>query len=207
MIKIIVAEDHQSLIDGISLLISNENDMKIVSTAPDGEVLLDRVSLYKPDLVLTDIRMPKMDGVAATRKIKELFPETKVLAFTMFDQEEVIRDMFEAGADGYLLKNSSLETVKTAIKTIASGEKYFDPQIDPSAIIDSESSSTSGVTLSDRELEILKCIAKGMTNLEISDTLYIGRSTVETHRKNMIRKLGLSGYNELMKYALERKYD
>lgn len=207
MIKIIIAEDHQSLIDGISLLISNEKDMKIVSTAPDGEVLLDRVSLYKPDVVLTDIRMPKMDGVAATRKIKELFPETKVLAFTMFDQEEVIRDMLEAGADGYLLKNSSLESVKNAIKKIASGQKYFDPQIDVSGFDDSGSHQTSGVTLSERELEILKCIAKGMTNLEISDTLFIGRSTVETHRKNMIRKLGLSGYNELMKYALERKYD
>lgn len=206
MIKIIIAEDHQSLIDGISLLMSNESEIKIVSTALDGQMLIDRVAHYKPDVVLTDIRMPKMDGVAATRQIKEHYPNTKVLAFTMFDQEEVIRDMLEAGADGYLLKNSSLETVKTAIKKIASGEKFYDPQIEISAFINSDRHS-SGVTLSERELEILKCIAKGLTNLEIADTLYIGRSTVETHRKNMIRKLGLSGYNELMKYAIERKYD
>lgn len=206
MIKIIVAEDHQALIDGISLLVNQEADMKIISTANDGEVLIDRVALYQPDVVLTDIRMPKMDGVTAIRWIKKNYPKTRILAFTMFDHEEVIRDVIEAGADGYILKNSSLETVKEAIYKIAGGEKFFDPNVDIS-FIDKDGHASTAVTLSDREIEILKSIAKGLTNLEIAETLCIGRATVETHRKNMIRKLGLAGYNELMKYAIERKYD
>ncbi|MDT8415760.1 MAG: response regulator transcription factor [Flavobacteriaceae bacterium] len=206
MIKIIIAEDHQALIDGVSLLMKMTDDIQVLATATDGEMLIDRVRLYNPDVVLTDIRMPKIDGVAATKILIKEFPKLKVIAFSMFDQSEVIRDMLDAGAVGYLLKNSGLVEVQNAIRAVMQGNTYFDKNIDTSFL---EVKKTRGNTdhLSDREIEILKCIARGKTNSEIADELCIGRSTVETHRKNMLRKLGLSGFNELVRYAIERKYD
>ena len=107
MIRLAIAEDHQSLIDGIKLLLEYEEDISIIGTANDGEALLDVVRLKQPNVVITDIRMPKMDGISATKIIKKEFPKTKVLAFTMFDQTEAIEQMLDAGANGYILKNSS----------------------------------------------------------------------------------------------------
>jgi two-component system nitrate/nitrite response regulator NarL len=120
----------------------------------------------------------------------------------MFDQDEAVKQMLSAGAHGYILKNSSLEVVLEAIRTVASGKTYYDKKIhQPSA----EKNSSQSI-LSSREREILQLIAKGRTSHQIADELFIGKSTVDTHRKNMIRKLGLSGAGELLRYAVEKKY-
>lgn len=205
MIRLAIAEDHQSLIDGIELLLEYNDDIAIVGTANDGEALLEIVDRKLPDVIITDIRMPKMDGISATKHIKKNYPNIKILAFTMFDQTEAIEQMMAAGASGYILKNSPLKEIITAIKKVMAGERYYDPNINTN-IIEGESSKTKKGTLTKRQLEILELVGQGKTSREIADQLFIGIHTVDTHRKNMIRILGLQGKGELMRYALEKKY-
>lgn len=207
MITVAIAEDHQSLVDGINLLLQYEEEFSIVGTANDGEALLDIVRLKQPKVVLTDIKMPKMDGITATGIIKKEFPHIKVIAFSMFDQEEAVRQMIEAGASGYLLKNSPLEEVLKAMETVSKGENYFDANIDLGEILQENNSKAKKGPLSKSEREILVLIGQGKTTSEIADIRFTAVSTVEKHRKNMIRKLGLSGKGELLRYALEKKYD
>lgn len=202
MIRIAIAEDHQSLIDGITLLLKYEEDVEIVGTVNDGEALLELVQLKQPNVVITDIRMPKMDGIVATKFIKKEFPHIKVIAFTMYDQSEAIEQMLKAGASGYILKNSSLEELLEAIKTVYSGKNYYDVNI----IIDEQNNQKKKGLLTKRQVEILELVAQGKTSREISEQLYIGIQTVDTHRKNMIRILGLKGKGELLRYALDKKY-
>lgn len=205
MIRLAIAEDHQSLIDGIRLLLEYEEDISIVGTANNGEELMALVRLKRPNMVITDIRMPKMDGITATKLIKKEFPEIKVLAFTMFDQVDAIEQMVAAGAAGYILKNSSLKEVHEAIIKVHKGETYFDGNINTNALELKPSSKIKGV-LTKRQIEILELIAQGKTSREISDLLFIGVHTVDTHRKNMVRILGLKGKGELMRYSLDKKY-
>jgi two-component system nitrate/nitrite response regulator NarL len=146
-----------------------------------------------------------MDGITATKHIKKSHPEVKVLAFTMFDQTDAIEQMLSAGASGYILKNSSLKDVLTAIQTVAKGEQYFDANININALEADSSNKKKGV-LTKRQIEILELVGQGKTSREIGDQLFIGVHTVDTHRKNMIRILGLQGKGELMRYALEKKY-
>lgn len=202
MIRLAIAEDHQSLIDGIQLLLKYEEGIEIVGTANDGEELLKIVRLKQPNVVITDIRMPKMDGITATKYIKKEFPSTKILAFTMFDQQEAVDKMLNAGASGYLLKNSSLKEVLGAIKRVHSGQNYYDANI---KISDTKSPKKKGI-LTKRQIEILELVGQGKTSREIAEQLFIGVTTVDTHRKNMVQILGLNGKNALMRYALDKKY-
>ncbi|NOY47052.1 MAG: response regulator transcription factor [Chlorobi bacterium] len=205
MIRLAIAEDHQSLIDGIKLLLEYEDNITIIGTANNGEELLEIVRLKQPNVVITDIRMPKMDGITATKHIKKEFPHTKILAFTMFDQTEAIEQMIDAGASGYILKNSSLKEVLNAIVSVYEGNTYFDVNINTNVLQVDSSSKKKGL-LTNRQVEILELVAQGKTSREIATQLFIGIRTVETHRKNMIRILGLRGKGELMRYALDKKY-
>jgi two-component system response regulator NreC len=203
MIRIVIAEDHNSLIDGIESFLKNEEDVKLVGSANDGEALCELVEKKRPDVVITDIRMPVVDGITATRRILKSHPEVKIIAFTMFDQDEAVHQMLQAGAKGYILKNSSLKDLLQAVRDVYAGETYYDKQV---KIPESISTSKTSTPLTRRQLEILRLIALGKTNQEIADELFIGRTTVETHRKNMIRILNLKGAGELLRYALESKY-
>ncbi|GAA4896852.1 nitrate respiration regulation response regulator NreC [Flaviramulus aquimarinus] len=205
MIRLAIAEDHQSLIDGIKLLLEYEDSISIIGTANDGEALLEIVDKKLPNVVLTDIRMPKMDGIEATKQIKKKHPKINVLAFTMFEQIEAIQQMVDAGASGYILKNSSLKEVHQAILTVAKGETYFDANINTNVLNSESNNKTKGV-LTKRQIEILELIGQGKTSREIADLLFIGIHTVDTHRKNMVRILGLKGKGELLRYALDKKY-
>lgn len=207
MIRVAIAEDHQSLVDGINLLLKYEDDISIVGMVNDGEALVELVELKQPQVVLTDIKMPKIDGITACKYILKVRPHTKVIAFSMFDQEDAVRDMIAAGAKGYLLKNSPLEEVLTAIREVAAGATYFDKSLDVSAAspLDNQARKKSILTKSERE--ILKLIGQGKSSSEIAEIRFNSVSTIEKHRKNMIRKLGLSGKGELLRYALESKYD
>ena len=203
MITVAIAEDHQALIDGILSYVRYEDDIKVIGQANNGEDLLKLVRLKQPRVVLCDIRMPKLDGIEATKTIMKEFPHTKVVAFTMFDQDGAVEQMLQAGAKGYILKNSSLEVVLEVIRTVNAGSTYYDKKI---VVQETEKNSSKSV-LSRREREILQLIAKGRTSHQIADELFIGKTTVDTHRKNMIRKLGLSGAGELLRYAVEKKYE
>lgn len=206
MIRLVIAEDHQSLIDGLELQFENDDNIQVVGSANDGEMLLEIVEKKKPDVVITDIRMPKIDGIAATKLIKKDYPEIQILAFTMFDQDEAVSQMLGAGATGYVLKSSSLNEVRTAIETVAKGEAYYDPNINVIIEGDDKAKQKKG-ELTKRQKEILEFIAQGKTSREIADQLFTSVYTIETHRKNMIKILGLHGNGELLRYAIEKKYD
>jgi two-component system response regulator NreC len=203
MIRIVIAEDHQSLIDGIKLFLEYEEDIEVVGEANDGERLLEIVRLKEPNIVLTDIRMPKMDGITATRQIRKEFPHCRVIAFSMFEQEEAIAQMSAAGASGYIMKNSSLKAVLAAVRAVMKGETYFDASLKK----DAQPKKNDEVPLSRREKEIVKLIGQGKTSQEIADILFIGKTTVDTHRKNILKKLNLQGKSELLRYSVEIKYD
>lgn len=203
MITIAIAEDHQSLIDGIKVFLEYEDDIKVVGEANDGDRLLEIVRTKKPDVVLTDIRMPKMDGITATRQIKKEFPACKVIAFSMFEQDEAITRMQEAGASGYIMKNSPLKVVLAAIRGVISGQSYFDMSLPKS----NYKKSDNDIPLSKREQEIIKLIGEGKTSQEIANLLFIEKTTVDTHRKNILKKLSLQGKSELLRYSMEKKYD
>ncbi len=211
MITIAIAEDHQMLIDGVKSFFEYDEDINFIGAVNNGEDLVKLVLLKQPKLVITDIRMPKMDGIQATRKIKQKFPHIHVLAMTMFDQPEAIKQMLDAGATGYILKNSGIKMLSKAIVTVAGGETFFDPNVAFNFMNDyidenTKVGKTDKVVLSNREKEILHLIANGKTSKEIAGELFIAKTTVDTHRKNMIRKLQLNSGNELIKYAIEKKY-
>lgn len=203
MIRIVIAEDHQALIDGIKLSLNSEKDIIVVGEATDGEALIELVRLKKPDVVITDIRMPKCDGISATKIIKKKFPHIQVVGFSMFDQPEAIEKMREAGASGYIMKNSSLSKVIEAIRTVAKKETFFDSNI----ISEKNSITNEKILLSKREKEIVRLIGEGKTSLEISELLGIEKTTVDSHRKNILKKLNIHGKTDLMRFAVERKYD
>ena len=211
MITIIMAEDHQMLIDGVQSFFEYDDEINIIGTVNNGEELVKLVSLKQPKVVVTDIRMPKMDGIEATKIIKKQFPHISVLAMSMFDQPDAIKQMLDVGATGYILKNSGIKMLSKAIVSVANGETFFDPNvafnfmndyIDKNVTI----GKASKIILSNREKEILQLIANGKTSKEIAETLFIAKTTVDTHRKNMIRKLDLSSGSELIKYAIDKKY-
>lgn len=201
MITVVIAEDHQSLIDGIRLSLDLEEDIRVIGEANDGEALIELVRKRRPNVVITDIRMPLCDGITATRTIKKEFPDTKVIAFSMFDQSEAVGRMKEAGASGYIMKNSSLSTVLTAIRAVMSGGNFFDD-----AIVTTNTENEQMI-LSTREKEILRLIGDGKTSQEISEILFLSKATVDTHRKNISRKINFHGRGDLVRFAIERKYD
>lgn len=202
MITLAIAEDHQALIDGMKLFLKNEEDIQIVGEANDGEALIELVRLKKPNIVITDIRMPKCDGISATKTIKEEFPNIKVIAFSMFDQSEAIEQMKKAGASGYIMKNASLQKVLEAIRTVYKQGQYFD-----NAILTIDDFTKEVILLSTREKDILRLIGEGHSSQEIADLLSIGKATVDTHRKNIIKKINVQGKTDLIRFAIERKYD
>ena len=203
MIRIVIAEDHQALIDGIKLALHLEPDIEVVGEANDGKELINLVRSKQPDMVLTDIRMPKCDGITATKKIKSKFPNIKIIAFSMFDQKEAVSQMRDAGASGYIMKNSSLSMVIEAIRTVANNDTFFDNSI----VADKVGFNQEEILLSSREKEILRLIGEGKTSNDISEALGIGKTTVDTHRKNILKKLNIQGKNDLVRFAVERKYD
>lgn len=202
MIRIVIAEDHQALIDGIKLALEYEETIEVIGEALDGEMLLELVKIKQPDVVVTDIRMPKCDGIAATRIIKKSYPTIQVIAFSMFDQEEAIVQMKEAGATGYIMKNSSLKKLIEAIKSVYKKNPFYDD-----AIITKDTVSKEEIILSTREKEILRLVGEGKTSQEIADLLFVAKSTVDTHRKNILKKMNIYGKTDLIRFAIERKYD
>ena len=200
MIRLAIAEDHQCLIDSIKLITEFDNDISIVGSVNDGEALLKLVRLKQPQIVIADLRMPKLDGLEASKIILEEFPHTKIIIFTMFDLPEIQKQAKQIGVSGYILKNISLDNVIKAIKAVVKGDTYFDSSIDFSNISPKKNSLTK------RQKEILKHSAQGKTSRQIANLLFIDIKTVNTHRQNMIRVLNLKGTHDLVKYAIEHKY-
>lgn len=203
MIRILIAEDHQSLIDGLQLLFDRDQEIEIIGTSNDGKELLEIIRHKKPHLILTDINMPRMNGVELCIKIKESYPEVKVLAYSMFESKAAVKDMLDAQVDGYILKKRPLTEVRHAIKSIVKGEKYFDPSLQLKEIQESAHSDIKTI-LSKTEFAILNLIAQNKTSSEIAEIRHTAVSTIFKHRKNIIKKLDLDGSGQLFKYAVSQ---
>ncbi|ALM19957.1 chemotaxis protein CheY [Nonlabens sp. MIC269] len=202
MIHIAIAEDHVSLSDGLKLFLEQDNDIKVMFTVPNGKEMLLKLEHMRPEVILTDISMPEMNGVELCQRIKKEYPRTKVLALSMFENEGAVRDMIDAGVDGYMLKSSPLTELKKAIFTIADGKNYYDNELKFN-IKDLKLFSSRKQLLSRSEKEILKLVAQGKTNQEIADFRGTAVSTIIKHRKNMMQKLDLHGKGELLQYAIQ----
>ena len=208
--RIVIAEDHTILREGLRALLSSNPDFEIVGEAEDGREAIRCVEKLKPHLVLTDLSMPRMNGMDAIREIRRRAPETKILVLTVHKTEEYILATLQAGADGYLLKDSTHAELLAAVRHVLSGKHYISPGISDK-VLDGYlegrktlKTRTSWETLTQREREILKLIAEGYKNKEIADDLCISVKTVEKHRANLMEKLNLHNVQALTTYAIER---
>ncbi|MBS1779025.1 MAG: response regulator transcription factor [Bacteroidetes bacterium] len=209
-IKLVVADDHHILLDGLKALLQKQKDIEVAGLYDNGNSLFDELAKTLPDVALVDINMPGMSGDVLTRKIKEFFPSVYVITLSMHDDATHIMEMIEAGVSGYLLKNVNDKELLEAIRTVADGKMYFSSEVSEkitTMVINQQRklSQPEEPKLTDRELEILKLIAKEYSNAQIAETLFISERTVETHRKNMLRKTNNKTIVGLMKYAMERQ--
>jgi DNA-binding NarL/FixJ family response regulator len=208
--RIVIAEDHTILREGLRSLLSSSPDFEVVGEAEDGREAIRCVEKLKPDLILTDLSMPRMNGMEAIREIKKQSPKTKILVLTVHKTEEYILATLKAGADGYLLKDSTHTELMMAVKNVISGKHYISPGISEKVIegyVEGKKTlkpRTSWETLTQREREILKLIAEGYRNKEIADDLCISVKTVEKHRANLMEKLNLHNVQALTAFAIEK---
>ena len=206
-ITVVLADDHRIFRKGLKSLLSEKAHIEVLAEADDGDEALEKVAQYKPRLVIMDIGMPKMDGVEATRQIKERFPDTEVVILSMHAKKAYIDQVLKAGAKGYVLKDSDEDNLIAAINTVHNGGYYLDSPIADQVLSGYFGGKTKrelqkqADPLSEREKEVLRLLAEGHSNQEVADILCISRKTVENHRANIVRKTGVQGQVGLTKYA------
>lgn len=204
-IRLLIADDHQILLDGLKTMLADVQEIEVVCTAKNGQEVLDQMKECAVDVILMDIQMPVLDGYEAAKRVISEHPETKVIILSMHNERVYIERMFHTGIAGYLLKNAGKDEIVDAIKKIHGGERYFSKEV-TSTIFSKPSGQSSAVTISEltkREKEVLSHIASGKSNAKIAATLFLSEDTVKTHRKNMMRKLDVNNAAGLVKYALE----
>jgi DNA-binding NarL/FixJ family response regulator len=207
-IRVLLAEDHTIVRQGISALLRSEPDIEVAGEASDGLEAIELTKKLVPDVVLMDIAMRNLNGLEATRKIKKLFPHTKVLVLTMYDNEEWIFQILKVGASGYLIKDSAMTDLTSAIRAVHQGDSYLSPSISKKVIDEyirkAEMGEKSGLEdlLSGREREILQLIAEGNSIPQISNLLCISKKTVEAHKNHIMEKLNIHDKVGLIKCAI-----
>lgn len=203
MITLCIVEDHAALSDGLKIYLEQHNDFKVLSCNQSGHDLLQELKTVQPQILITDISMPDMDGYELCRRVKTHYPSLKVVALSMFETENAVQEMLACGADGYVLKSSPLTILKEALIEVSKNSTFYDPSlnIDQERI---EQHQKQRVELSRSEREILLMIAQGKSSVEISELRGTAVSTVNKHRKNIVYKLGLEGKGELYRYAVQR---
>jgi len=208
--RIIIVEDHTILREGLKALLSSDQDFEVVGEAQDGREAIQCVENLTPDIVVMDLSMPRMHGIEATREIRKRRPETRILVLTVHKNEEYILATFQAGANGYVLKDATRAELVTAIKTLLMGKPYLSPAISETVLegyLEGKRSlkvESSWDTLTAREREILKLIAEGYKNKEIADFLCISVKTAEKHRANLMRKLDLHSVSAVTAFAIKQ---
>lgn len=204
MTKIIIADDHQLIIEGIKSLMANESDIQIIADVSNGKLLLECDLLTEVDLVLMDIGMPVMDGLETTKSLKKSHPNLKVLVLTTYADQRSIKQMLKLGVDGYVLKDSGKASFLDAIETIMGGGTYYDKRVtDVMMQSFNKKSNATPTPLTEREKDVIRLIAEGMSTNEIAEKLFLSALTVETHRKNIFTKLGMKKVASLVRYAIE----
>lgn len=204
MIRVLITDDHEMIRNGLSSLIRGESDIHVVEQAEDGKQAVDICAKRDIDVVLMDIMMPEMNGVEATRIIKEQCPDTRVLAVTINDEPRFIKEVLSAGASGYILKHSTKDEIVSAIRDVAQNRQHYGKGV-LEQISDqfTKAGNSEQPMLTKKEAEVLRLIAQECTNQEIAEQLGCGIRTVDTHKRNLIRKLEVKNIVGLVKYALK----
>lgn len=209
-IKVLLVDDHKLFREGLAFIISQMEGFEVVGEASDGNAFLDLIDKTEADIVLMDIFMPGLDGITATSKALEKRSDLKIIALTMFSDEDYYYKMIHAGVSGYILKESGKEELATALNTIAAGENYFSHKLLHSIILNMNNSRSmkgsvphTEIKLTPRETEILKLLCQGKSNAEISKLLTLSLRTVEGHKSNLINKTGVKNSVSLVMYALK----
>ncbi|MBO6516591.1 MAG: response regulator transcription factor [Bacteroidia bacterium] len=208
MIRTIIVDDHQLFIEGVKMLIAKMEDIEVVGEASNGVDLIDVLSSTEADVVLLDINMPQMDGVEATKHLVDKHPHVKVLMLTMHDTRNHIEKLLKTGAHGYVLKNTGGEELEKAIRTVHGGQSFYSETVTKRIMEGLQQRKNverehGHVQLTQREQDVLKLIANEFTTAEIGEQLFISPHTVESHRKNLMSKLGVRNSIGLVKYAVQ----
>ncbi len=212
-IRVVIVDDHALFRRGLDLVLSEEPDIKVVGEAADGIEAVHRAEEMAPDVVVMDVRMPRSTGIEAARRIRERLPDTKVIMLTVSDSEEDLYAAVKAGASGYLLKEISIEELADAVRAVARGHSLISPSMASKLLTEfnalvqqaEERHRSLLPSLADRELDVLKLVAKGLSNREISEELYISENTVKNHVRNILEKLHLHSRMEAVVYAMREK--
>lgn len=207
MIRVLIVDDHQIVIDGIRSMLRDEDGVSFAGSANSGKEALAKLQISNYDIILLDLSMPKMDGLETCRRILNQDPGSKVIALTMLDERSMIRAMVEAGARGYLLKNVGHDELVQAIKRVHAGKSHYSQEIAEILLAPEpkgKKPDSQKILLSSREKQILKLIADEFTTANISDRLHISVNTVETHRRNIIHKLGVKNTAGMIRTAMEQ---
>lgn len=204
-IRLLIADDHQVLRQGLRALLESQADMEVVGEASNGRDVVAIAAQLTPDIVLMDIGMPELNGIDATRQIGEASKTTRIIALSMHADRQFVQGILRAGAAGYLLKDSAFEELADAVRRVASGQAYLSPAIAGVVVESLQSDSEHGEaddSLSAREREVLQLMSEGNSTKEIAQCLHISVKTVETHRRQVMHKLGIFSVAELTKYAI-----
>jgi DNA-binding NarL/FixJ family response regulator len=207
MIRVIVCDDQEIVCQGLTTILNSDPEIKVVATANNGQEVQELVATHQPDLVLMDLKMPEVNGIQATQKIRSSFPHIKVLVLTTYDDDEWLFDALRAGAAGYLLKDTPSSALLQAIKGTVEGETYLDPNV-AGKIINKVSSSqqpppqTTNIQLSERETDVLQLMARGLTNADIARELYLSEGTVRNYTSALFTKLGVNDRTQAVLAAL-----
>lgn len=203
--KILLVDDHAIVSDGLEAILKLVDGFEIVNKLTSGDFALAYLKQHEVDLVITDYSMPDMDGLTLVKKAKLIKPDIKIIVLSMHDEALMIREMLAAGVDGYVLKKYAQQEIVNAIETVHNGRKYFSNEVNKallSALLPQEMSENS---VTERELEVLKLLAQELTSKQIAEKLFISERTVETHRKNLMRKTGANNAIGLVRYAYSKK--
>jgi len=210
MIKVLLADDHVIVREGTRELIQRESGMMVVGEASDGVEAVEMSMKVHPDVVVMDIAMPRLNGIEATKQIKQLLPTTAILILTAYESEQYILAILEAGAAGFLLKNVNGTQLLEAIRAVYAGESVLQPSTTRRVIdqLINKATKTEEVSavnpLTDREIEVLKMAARGVSNKDIADQLYLSNRTIQTHLSNIFKKLSVGSRTEAILYGLKR---
>ncbi|MDP9226020.1 MAG: response regulator transcription factor [Actinomycetota bacterium] len=212
-IRVLIVDDHALFRRGLQMVLEGESDIEVVGEATDGDDAIERAEATTPDVVLMDVRMPKRSGIEATRMIKEILPSTQILMLTISDEEADLYEAIKAGAAGYLLKEISIDEVSDAVRAVFQGQSLISPSMASKLLSEfatmvkrqDERTQLPGPRLTDRELEVLKLVAKGLNNRDIGQELFISENTVKNHVRNILEKLHLHSRMEAVVYAVREK--
>lgn len=207
MKKLIIADDHKIIRDGLKSLISQHSDLQVVAEAGDGRRVVELVRELRPDVVIMDVNMPELNGIEATRQIVADYPDTRVIALSMHSDRRFVNAMLKTGASGYLLKDCAFEEIIRAVKAVLNGQMYLSASITSQVVDDlitkkTEESESMLMVLSDREREALQLLAEGNSTKEIASVMNVSVKTIESHRKNIMDKLDLRSVAALTKFAI-----